>query len=150
MERRDIDLKDLDAALEEAKRLHASGYEKVGEWDLSQICEHITMPINMAIDGSPFKANFLMRTMAILLMKKKFFRDRKIKPGLKAPGNAVFATSDEATALANLEKAIERFKAHDGPMQMHPFFGNLSKELWHDFNTIHCSHHLAFLVPKAD
>ncbi len=150
MPKRELDLKDLDGVREEVQRLHTDGYEKTGAWDLSQICEHIAIPLRMAVDGSPFKANLFMRVMAQLFMKKKFFRERKIKPGLSAPNGTAFESSDEAAAVAKLNDAIQYFTNHTGPMADHPFFGKLSKEQWHDFNTIHCSHHLAFLVPKAE
>jgi hypothetical protein len=151
MERRQLDLPDLDAVLAEARRLHEAGYEAVGQWNLAQACRHCTMPINGCIDGIDFKPSWLLRTFIKLTgAKGKFFATRKIKPGLPAPPSTVFESGeDEAMAITELEQAIARLKQHDGPFAVHPFFGRLSADQWHQFNTIHTMHHLGFFLPAS-
>src|SRR5262249_32953389 len=54
MPRRKLDLRDLAAVLNEVKRLHQHNYDKTGEWNLAQICDHLTKVINGSIDGFDF------------------------------------------------------------------------------------------------
>ena len=84
------------------------------------------------------------------LMKHEYFDTRTIKPGLPAPEGFTFESNgDESEALAELEQAINRLKNHNGPLELHPFFGHLTNEQWHQFHTIHSNHHLTLLVPMS-
>lgn len=149
-QRRELDLKTLDAVVADARRLLERGYEQVGDWNLAQVCRHIAAPMRLTIDGFDFKAPWVQRTVTRLFFKKRFFRQRTIPTGLPAPPGTEFeADEDEAGAVAELEQAVERFKAHTGPLSPHPYFGELTRDEHMDFNTIHCSHHLSFLVPKS-
>jgi len=148
MDRRQLDLTTLDAVVEDIKQLHEHGYEKTGDWDLSQVCQHVALTMSMSTEGAKFKVNPIIRMMATLMMKKKFFSKRSIAAGLAAPKPLCPALSDEAEAIQQFEQAVERFNAHQGDYHRHPLFGKLSRQQWHDFNTIHASHHLSFLIPN--
>lgn len=148
-QRRELDLKTLDAVIADARNLLEQGYEQAGAWNLAQVCRHIAAPMRLAMDGYNFKAPWIQRTVTRLFFKKRFFRQRTIPTGLPAPPGTEFGVDDEAGAVAELEQTVERFKAHTGPLSPHPYFGELTRDEHVDFNTIHCSHHLSFLVPKA-
>lgn len=149
MQRRSLDLPDMKALVADARMLHERGYEKAGNWDLAQACNHIAIPMERCIDGFDFNASWPMRLMANLFMKKAMFRKRSIKPGYKAPPSTLSeAGGDEAAAVERLGVAVERVLNHTGPFKPHPFLGPISVDEWHEFLTIHGMHHLNFLVPR--
>ncbi len=153
MQRRQLDLPDLDAAVAEARRLHNSGYDKAGQWDLGQVCKHCSLPMHECIDGPTFKPSVFLKLIVKLSgAKGKFFATRSIKPGLPAPAGFVFAPADaagQAAAVEQLTEAASRFKQHTGSLHDHPLFGPLSRDQWHQFHTIHTAHHLGFLLPQT-
>ena len=150
MDRRELDLKDLDAVLAEVDRLHKGGYRKSGQWKLAQICRHCAAPMAECIDGFQFKPPLLLRLLVpILGMKKSFFGTRRIKVGIRAPSYQIPPEGlDEAEEIQTLRQAVERLKQHKGPHHRHPIFGELTPEQWHEFFTIHTMHHLMFLHPQ--
>ncbi len=148
--RRALDLPDLDAIVPEARRLMEARYEKAGQWDLSQICQHLAGAIHGSIDGGVPSASLPVRVIARFFIKDALFKSRKIRAGVPAP-QAIehFPSCDENAAIDRLAKAIDRLKQHHGPLATHPYFGKLSGDEWCQFHAIHASHHLGFLVPKA-
>ena len=46
MQRRELDLPNLDEVLQDVHHLHAQGCRKAGQWDLTQACGHTVIPIN--------------------------------------------------------------------------------------------------------
>ena len=155
MQRRKLALKDLDAAVADARHLLEGGYERAGQWDLSQVCGHCAYALNAAIDGFDNKPPLMIKIMAKLLgMKKKMFTTRTIKAGLPAPSSSIAASANgdrevEAKAVEALATAADRIKNFGGTLQLHPVFGLLTRDEWLEFQTIHTMHHLTFLVPSA-
>lgn len=149
--RRRIDLPTFDAAIAEVRSLIATGYEKAGQWDLSQTCQHLAGAINATIDGlGDFKPPLLERMVARFFIKDAVLRSRRLRGGIEGPPQLMFpSTGDDAAALALFITAIERFRKHQGPCHNHPHFGKLTHAEWEQFHTIHASHHLGFLVPKT-
>ena len=148
--RRRIDLPDFDAVIAELKSLLAGGYEKAGQWDLSQTCQHLAGAINATIDGlGDFKPPLIERIVARFFIKNAVLRSRRLRAGIEGPPQLMFAPSgDDAQAVAKFITAVERFRKHQGPCHSHPHFGKLTHQEWETFHVIHASHHLGFLVPK--
>ena len=148
MQRRELDLPNLDAVLQDVHRLHVQGCHKAGQWDLAQACTHMSIPINQSIDGYTFQVPWPLRLLGRTLIKKRMFSTRRIRAGLKAPANFTPAPGgNEQQAINDLEQAIRRFRHHHGEYQLHPIFGRMSPQQWHQFHTIHAMHHLSFLAP---
>ena len=59
-DRRILNLPNFDAVVSEARRLHESGYQSVGQWDLAQACRHCVTPINGCLNGFGFKASWFV------------------------------------------------------------------------------------------
>ena len=116
MQRRIIDLENLDGVLAEVDRLHRSGYQMAGQWDLSQNLSHCGQVIEQPMDGFTFTAPFIIRLLRPLL-KSMIFKKRTIQPGIKRPGNVMEPQpqTDEACAVVQFKQIIERFKNHSGP-----------------------------------
>lgn len=151
MNRRKLDLRDLDAVLADVRQLASDGYERVGDWTLGQICEHCARPMDSCIDGFPVQLNVFIRVVGRWLIKPRMFKSRSIPAGLKAPGvfTEDLGSVDDAAGVLRLEQAVGRLQAHDGPWQPSPVVGPLDKSGWLEFHTIHCMHHLSFLQPRS-
>jgi hypothetical protein len=149
MQRRIIDLKTLDGVVAEVDRLHTNGYQKAGQWDLSQNLSHCGQLIQQSMDGFEFSAPWLVG-LARPLLKRLIFKQRVFRPGLKRPRNLLEPNpqSDESGELEKIKNLMERLKNHSGPLHASPVLGPLSLQEWYDFYTIHCSHHLGFLIPN--
>ena len=153
MVRRTLDLPDLNAVVADAESLQRSGYTKGGQWDLAQVCTHITIPLHGSITEIPlnFKVPWHLKLIVKLLgVKKQVLRTRQMREGFQAPAEMIPAPGiDEGQAIAELRRAVERYQAYQGPMQTHPIFGALTREEWTQLITIHSMHHLSFLIPAA-
>ena len=149
MIRRELDLPHLDGVLREVKHLQAGGYQRVGDWDLSQTCQHLGALIAQSVDGFNFKLPWYVRLLGPWLIKRSLFKTRSIRPGLTAPAPlqpAPDSGQDETAAIADLAEQIKRFIAAD-TLHPSPVLGRLEPDEWHQFHAIHASHHLSFLLP---
>ena len=59
-ERRKLTFAALDDAVRDAENLLAKGYDKVGNWDLAQVCFHLAEWMRYPVEGFP-KPPLLMR-----------------------------------------------------------------------------------------
>ena len=79
---RDLSLATIDEVIAEVELLHESGYEKLGDWDLSQICQHITVPAVRSVEGTlSFKVPFMV-TLFRPMIRRLIFGARKLKTGI--------------------------------------------------------------------
>ena len=51
MERRRISFDSVEGAAADIEQLRCDGYEKLGEWDLGQICEHLAILLKGSLEG---------------------------------------------------------------------------------------------------
>jgi hypothetical protein len=154
-ERRKLSFATLDEVVLDAENLQAKGYEKVGNWDLAQVCLHLADWMRFPIDGFP-KPPLPIRFMLWGLRNtigKKMFR-KYLSEGMPSgkptmPQTVHQAEPDSATAIGKLREAAERFKAYAGEIHPSPLFGAMNKEEATRLQLVHCAHHLSFLVPKS-
>ena len=155
--RRDLTFRDLDEVVRDVEHLQAKGYDRAGNWDLAQVCGHLTKWLSYPLDGFP-RAGCFVGTMLWLMkitvgkgMKKKILTTGKFKDGGPTMPESVPASGgDEAAAVAKLKEMVERFKNHMGELHPSPLFGPMSREELTRLHLIHCAHHLSFLTPKAN
>ena len=50
-ERRHLDFHDFDAVTADVENLHKRGYTKLGNWDLSQVCNHLAINMGTALEA---------------------------------------------------------------------------------------------------
>ena len=147
--RRELHFDSFDELLAEAERLSDGDVQLLGNWSLAQILTHLAAGINSAIDGSTFRAPFLLR-LIVPLMKKKFIYGG-IPPGFQIPKKAERQflppeIVETTAALDALHRAIERLQAAS-ELAPHPLFGQLTKEEAIQFQLRHAEMHLSFAVP---
>ncbi|MGL4550069.1 MAG: DUF1569 domain-containing protein [Gemmataceae bacterium] len=149
MNRRKPHFDDYAAALADAERLLAGGYDRAGNWSLGQIATHLAIVAEMARAGFPWYVPWPLylpvRWLALpSVLRRDVFTVRLSGPKFAAPPDAV---EDRAgverlrAALAALDGSAERFFPS-------PIFGPLTREQWRQVTLWHLEHHLSFLVPK--
>src|SRR5438132_505258 len=148
MQRRQLDLRDLDALSAEVEHLKSVGCTKVGNWDLGQCCEHLAKSMRSSVDGFQFKAPWLQRVFLAPIFKRRIFKTRKMPAGIKGPPNLMPADQvDETTALKFFDEQLGRVRTATA-FEKHVFFGTLTHDEWIQFHLIHSSLHLSFLIPR--
>jgi hypothetical protein len=154
LQRRTLNFRSLDEAVTDAERLHQSGYDKVGNWDLAQVCFHLSEWMRFPLDGYPKTP--LVIAPIMWLMRKTAGRkilEKTLTKGFEPGGHTLNQTlpapgGDEAAAVARLRQTVERFGKHNGPYHPSPLFGQMTRDEWTRLNLAHCAHHLSFLIPK--
>lgn len=134
--------------LDDVHALASGPTRALGNWSLGKICRHLAIAMDMAIDGSDFKPNVLIRTVARLL--KKRYLTRPLSPGVRLPKKAAFlipSDADTAEGIAELERAIDRLQRIPD-RKPHPFFGPLTRDEWDQITFRHSAMHLGFIVPE--
>lgn len=149
-QRRTLDFRDFDAVLADVDALAGRGYDRAGNWNLAQVCDHLAKSMAESIDGFSFKFPLLLRWVPPLIrwwFKKRIFGKRTF-PSVSAPDPLKPAdVPDEADALARFRREIARVRTAD-KFARSPFFGWMTAEEWRDLHLVHASHHLGFLVPR--
>jgi hypothetical protein len=147
--RRTLRFHSYDDVLADAESLMGNGYEREGNWNLGQICTHLSKTMNSSLDGFPkllpWPVRLLIRTVALrgILQHKQFDR-RVAAPSYLMPPE----TEDDKQGLEELRRALTRLKDHTGELKTHAAFGKLTPQQWFDLHLWHCEHHLSFLSLK--
>lgn len=157
VQRRELRFNNLDEVIDDVDRLRQRGYDKAGNWDLAQVCGHLTKWLSYPLDGFPRSGCFvgmmlwLMRITVGKSIKRKILATGKFKEGGPTiPESVPVSGDDDAAAVSKLKEEIERFKNYNGVFHPSPLFGAMPKDELAQLHAIHCAHHLSFLVPKAN
>jgi hypothetical protein len=147
--RRHLEFNDFGAVVADAERLHHRGYERAGQWDLAQVCDHLAYFIDASVDGAKFRVPWLIKVLFGRAAFRRILSTRSMKEGAFTPQKPLPASGgDEAASLERLKTSIRRFESNAGELQASPFFGHLTREEWRQLHLIHCGHHLGFLLPS--
>lgn len=150
MEQRQLEFKDFTDVLAELDRLHAGGCEKLVQWDLAQVCNHLAYFMEGALDGHTYRVPWIFKFLFGRLVLRRILKKRRMKAGVPSPQKPPPTPGgDESAAVARLKQAIGRLLSHEGELHASPFFGYLTPQQWRDLHLIHCAHHLGFLVPRS-
>jgi hypothetical protein len=147
MKRRPLGFRTFDDIIADLDRLRSGGYRKTGNWDLAQICNHLSIVLRGSLDGFPGpKPRWHMR-MAGPVVTWLMLTFRWMPTGVKIPRELEPQAGDEAGEVEELKRLLRRFEGHEGPLHQSPFGGSCSHDTWHKTHLIHCAHHLSFLLP---
>ncbi len=150
MAQRQLDFKTIDEAFAEVDRLQQGGYTKLGQWDLAQICDHVTFFVRGSLDGHQFRVPWLLKILFGRLVIKRILGKRQMKAGVFTPQKPLPESGgDESASVARYKQTMERLRSHQGELIDSPFFGHLTPQQWRDLHLIHSAHHLGFLQPKS-
>jgi hypothetical protein len=148
--RREIEFHSFDQALAEVDRLLTQPYERRGNWDLAQACDHLAYSFEGSVRGFDFGAPRIVQALIgqyalryVLRNRRAPFRPR-VPKRLEPPSG-----KDPHACVERLKNSILEFESHPGELARHPFFGKITREQWRQIHLFHCSHHLAFLHPSS-
>ncbi len=155
-QRRTLRFERLSDALSDVRALHTGGYERLGNWDLAQTCDHLTQWMVYPLDGypkGPLHVRLILGLMRVTV-GRRIFREvvstGTMRPGSPTMPDTVFEPGrDEAAAVERFRRAVERFASHTGPLHPSPLFGRLTPDEALQLQLVHCAHHLNFLRPVA-
>jgi hypothetical protein len=135
--------------LADIDHLNRAGYDRAGNWDLSQVVDHVGEGLRTAQRGNDHRAAWIIRKVFGPLVLQRILRQRRMKAGIKVPEWWLPGpTHDESAAIDQFRGEIAAFQAMTTEPFPHPFFGALSKQQWNELALIHAAHHLSFLIPK--
>jgi hypothetical protein len=150
LQRRALVFTDWDSLLADVERLHIDGYDRLGNWELAQMCDHLSLTLESSLDGFAFKVPWIVRATFGPFLLRRVIKTGRMGDGIKVPEGATRQTSSDATAaVERFRRAVERVRSHTGPFQPHPLVNRSSADDWRQIHFIHCAHHLSLLVPRA-
>jgi len=143
---------DLDSAVADAKLLHSSGYDQLGNWNLGKACNHLAQTVNLSVNGFPFR----LPSPVAAVLRWAFF-NVPIVPRVMvkirlptAPDMAQKTPCDDQAGIERLIRATERLTASDTELKPNPFLGQLTLAQWQRFHGWHAERHLSFLRPHIE
>lgn len=154
-ERRTLKFERLSDAVEEVRQLQTGGWIASGQWDLAQICLHLSEWLKYPVDGFPKAPGpvrallWMMRTTMGRRMLEKTLASGSMPVGGPTMKETVFKTGGkEQEAVERFREAVKRFEAHVGEYHPSPLFGPLTRDEALRLQLVHCAHHLSFLTPR--
>lgn len=120
---------DFAAMRGELDRLHSAGYKKTGQWDLSQICDHLNYFMTDSLDGHQFQVPWIFKALFGRMVLRRILNGGTMKKGVFSPQKPLPSPGgDEAAAIARLKATTNRIDAHRGEFLDSPFFGHLTPD----------------------
>lgn len=149
LSRRQLRFDDLDAIAADVRHLHEAGYDRVGNWDLAQICDHLGLAMKGSMVGFPAKVPWPLRLIGKHLILPKILTKQRMKSGVKLPAKYLPKPGqDEEKVVRQFCKTIDLLNRFEGSLHPHPFFGSMTRDQWWQLHRVHSAHHLSFLIPK--
>jgi len=114
-------------------------------WNLSQTVQHCAQTIRYSVDGYPRLRSAAFRATAGRLAKRVFLARGATKHSLAAEIDGappLLADRPVATAVAELQQAVARFAAHQGPLAPHPAYGRCTHRQYDRLHAMHLAEHL--------
>jgi len=147
--RRELHFTSLDEVVADAERLVASPNTKtLGNWPLDRLIDHLATTMNGSIDGTSFRAPWVIRLVAPLF--KHRFLTKTMAPGFNLPkaAEAEFypTASSSQDALQHLRRAVTRLQT-EKIAASHPLFRKLTREECVQLHLRHSELHLSFAIP---
>lgn len=153
--RRTLAFATLGDVVADVRNLEVKGYEKAGNWDLAQVCFHLSEWMRFPMDGFPrppliIGAMFwVVRNTIGKRIVRKVLSEGFPVGSRTMPQTVILPGSNLEKSVAELNATVERFRTRSQPIFPSPFFGAMDKIEATKLQLAHCAHHLSFLIPKA-
>lgn len=146
-----LDFHSGDEVIAEIERLRTGGYAKLKQWNLTQICEHLSATMEAEMTGLGFRLPWVLRATAGKLLTHRILRTRRMPSSPTLPRLQPQATADaeDEAVIAQCLETIRRTECYQGSLADYPFVDNLTHEQWRQLMWIHAAHHLGFLIPNS-
>lgn len=153
MKRRTIDFESADEVIGDINDLRTSGYVQTGNWNLTQICQHLAATMDSGMDGFGFRAPWILRATVFHWGFRYALKKRKLGRGVPTfkmlRPNQTESKDDDKIIDICIESCL-RAASYDKTLTQYPLLNDLSADDWRAFMWIHAAHHLSFLVPNAN
>ena len=151
VDRRDLAFNNIDEVLADAQQLAAGEVRTSGSHTFGQILNHLALSQDVAagrVQAPP--PPFFMKLM-LPIMRRMVINAKPLKPGVKLPrqGESFFWPDKEfdvPSAMEYFTDSVAYYKSH-GPLEIHPFFGKLTREEADQLTCRHAALHLSFVHP---
>ncbi len=152
MKRRELDFHCADQVIKDVQQLRECGYQKLGNWNLTQCCEHLNATMKGGMDGFGFRLPWILRATVIQWSFSYCLKKRKLGKGFPTfkALKPKPADSDDDAMIDKFIETCNRAETFDGSMDDYALLDNLKVDDWRQFMWIHAGHHLSFLVPKDE
>lgn len=149
-QRRPLNLHSLDGVIAEVIRLRDDGYTARGNWNLSQVSDHLSETMRIGMDGDEPRLPWPMRKIFGLVLgyarrSRWMMSGAPTLPRLTPPE----LQDDDTAKIDRLLATLTEARDHPGPLPPYPLCDGLTLEGWKDLMVVHAQHHLRFLDPKA-
>ena len=146
--KRPLDFRTGDEVIAEIHRLQTTGYVKTKNWNLTQICEHLTSTMVGEMEGLGFRLPWLIRATAGKLLTYRILKARRMPsiPTLPSLQPKSLADSEDNAIIKNCIQVIGRSESFSESLDEYPFVDNLTHHQWRQLMWIHAAHHLGFLA----
>jgi len=149
---RRLTFRDQDEVIQEIDRLRRTGYDRLGNWSLTQICEHLDKTIQMGLHGSKLRLPWILRaTVGKWILAWAVRNNRMPNIRVNAPKSLLPQNSTEADDFDVIERCMARHReaaTFAGPIKNYPLADNITVEDWRKIQWIHAARHLGFLNPR--
>lgn len=155
MQRRELDFRSADDVIAEIESLRSHGYRRMKQWNLTQICKHLTATMQGGLDGWGFRLPWIVRATYMNWEFHYALKNRRMFQGLPtlgvlkppaAPSDG--AAGDDDEVIRTCIDTCRRTSQCSGTMTDNPLFNHVSAEDWKEYMWIHAAHHLGFLIPQ--
>ena len=106
MPQRHLDFKTIAEARSELDRLHQGGYEKLGQWDLAQVCDHLAFFIRGSLEGFTFKVPWLFKVLFGKMVLRRTLSQGRMKVGVFTPQKPLPSPGGDEAAAEEGQKEI--------------------------------------------
>ena len=152
MPKRELDFHSGQEIIVELDRLQRNGYQRLGNWSLSQMAEHIDKTIQLTMKGGNFRMPWIIRATIGQYLVNRMIRTRRGLKGFPAPKplvpKAPPTEGDDAAIINGLRATLREMDAFEGPLPPYPLCNRMTLENWKQMMCIHAGHHLEFLLPN--
>jgi hypothetical protein len=150
MNRRQLRFQNFEDIVRDAEQLLATGYTRLGNWSLGQMCDHLARIFEHSLDGFPKMLPAPVRWIIRWLKWKQIMRHEPMSQRISAPGYLMPPDAvDDRAGIDRLKAAVARLKGNTGPMHPSPAFGKLTNDEWREVHLWHSEHHLSYLQPRS-
>ncbi len=150
-QKRLLDFHNSTQVVDEISRLRNQPYQKLGKWNLTQICEHLSKTMAGGMDPAAKPLPWIVRKWITEPMVRSWIKNRAMKPnGMTSPAllPTPNLTLDDPAKIDACLQLVHQVEAFQGSLENLPL-GKMSLEDWKQLQWIHASHHLGYLIPQS-
>lgn len=149
--RRELAFSNFKEIIEDITGLISGNSKTTGNHSLGRIIQHLAITNNMAV-GKIDPPNVPLAMQEMIPSIKDAVLNGPAEPGFQLPSaemQTFFWPEGEIepeAALQNFKESVASYEA-DGPLPVHPIFGEATREQVHNLLVSHASMHLSFVHP---